>query len=150
MPSSRSVSPGKIRGTKRSPRQSRSASPRQMRGTRRSPIETKRDLSEAEKLLRSIERPEYINELERFLDTENRFPTPNKMAALIADLEEEQKKEEDEMEEYNRVTPYGYAHKGTTVWALKEKLKKEIARQKLESKTKKGGNYTRRIKKRRY
>jgi hypothetical protein len=114
-----------------------------MRGTRRSPIETKRDLSEAEKLLRSIERDEYENERKRFLDFEGISPTPKEMAALIADLEEEQKKEEDEMEEYNRVTPYDYAHKGTTTWARKEKLKKEIKEQKFKIKAN-GGKYTRR------
>ena len=136
MQSSRSVSPGKMRGTRRSPRQSRSASQ----------IEP---MSKDEQDLRAIELYEYINESERFLYKENRFPTPKEMAALIADLEEEQKKEEDDMERYNRVTPYDYAHKGTTMWARKEELKQKIAKQKLESKAK-GGKYTRRIKKRRY
>lgn len=117
-----------------------------MRGTRRSPIEPK---TTDERDLRAIERPEYIRELERFLDTKNRFPTPKEMAALIANSDEYDKEEEDEMEEYNRVTPYDYAHKGTTMWAQKEELKQKIAKQKLESKAK-GGKYTRRIKKRRY
>ena len=145
-----------MRGTRRSPRHSRSASPSQMRVTRRSPIEPK---TTDEQDLQAIEGPEYIRELERFLDEKKRFPTPKEMVALIADSNEYDKEEEDEMEEYNRVTPYDYAHKGTTMWARKEELKQKIAKQKiakqkiakqkLESKAK-GGKYTRRIKKRRY
>ena len=146
MQSSRSVSPGKMRGTRRSPRHSRSASPSQMRGTRRSPIEPK---TTDELNLQAIEHPEYIRELERFLDKNDRFPTPKEMAALIADSDEYDKEEEDDMARYNIVTPYDYAHKGTTVWARKEELKQKIAKQKLESKAK-GGKYTRRSKKRRY
>jgi hypothetical protein len=117
-----------------------------MRVTRRSPIEPK---TTDEQDLQAIERPEYIRELEWFLDTKNRFPTPKEMAALIADSDEYDKEEEDDMERYNRVTPYDYAHKGTTMWARKEELKQKIAKQKLESKAK-GGKYTRRITKRRY